>query len=275
MDEVKLTIVTVCRNAESCIETAILSVLEQTFENYEYLIIDGASTDNTLEIVKKYEDEFVSKGIRFFYISEPDNGIYDAMNKSLQYSCGEWILFLNAGDSFFDKEVLRKLFSEDYSNADVVYGNVVLVENGKYKKALIGKITDDSLHSPICHQSTMIKTQLMKERCFDTKYRLAADYDLLLRLYNRGAVFVKTETVIAVFELGGASSKQSMKYLKEMNLSRVDNAFNNRKWLWVSLIRLRIYNLLRSFGINVLKTVFYSEKRGWFTDKLKAVNFKR
>ncbi len=271
MNDTKITIVTVCRNAESCIETTIQSVLNQTLGYYEYLIVDGASTDNTMQIVKRYEDEFISKGIRFFYISEADNGTYDAMNKSLQYSRGEWILFMNAGDSFFDENVLKRVLVNEDQKADVLYGNVVLKENEKYKKAVIGNITDNSVHSPICHQATMIKTELMREFRFKTKYRLAADYDVLLRLYNSGAVFVKTELVLAVFELGGISSKQSIRYLKEMNQSRVNNTFKNREWFWVSLTRLSIYNCLRRLGVSILKPFFYSEKRGWFSDKYKAI----
>ncbi len=271
MDEAKITIVTVCWNAESCIETTIQSVLNQMFNHYEYLIIDGASKDNTMQIVKSYEDKFISKDIRFFYVSEADNGIYDAMNKSLQYSRGEWILFMNAGDSFFDDNVLKRVFGDEDPKADVFYGNVVLKENGKYKKAVIGNITDNSVHSPICHQGTMVRTELMREFKYNDNYRLAADYDVLLRLYNSGAVFLKSEIVLAIFELGGTSSKQSINYLKEMNLSRTNNAFKNREWPWFSLMRLITYNFLRNFGVSVLKSSFYSEKRGWFSDKYKAI----
>ena len=271
MKESKISIVTVCWNAESCIEKTIQSIIDQTFCDYEYLIIDGASTDSTMRIVEKYRESFRTKDIKYFYISEPDHGIYDAMNKSIGIAEGEWILFMNAGDTFFDNDVLEKLFSANYTNADVVYGNVLLAENGKYKKAAIGKITDNSVHSPICHQGTMIKTQLMKKFRFNTEYRLAADYDVLLRLYNSGAVFLKSEIVLAVFELGGTSSQQSIKYLKEMNLSRTNNAFKDREWTWVSFMRLIIYNFLRNLGISVLKSSFYSEKRGWFSDKYKAI----
>ena len=269
-EEKKISVVTVCRNAESCIEETVQSVLNQSFDNYEYLVIDGASTDHTMQILRKYEEEFKKKGIRFFYISEPDKGIYDAMNKSLLYAHGEWILFMNSGDSFFDGNVLEHVFESDCLSKDVIYGDVVLKENDMYKRAVAGYITDNSIHSPICHQGTIIKTRLMKEYRFDTNYRLAADYDLLLRLYKSGFSFLKTNIVFAVFGLGGTSSKQSLVYLSEMNQSRKCNGFQNKESGFFSVLRLRTYNFTRNIARHLLKALFYSNRFGWYSEKYKA-----
>jgi glycosyltransferase involved in cell wall biosynthesis len=269
-EEKKISVVTVCRNAESCIEETVQSVLSQSFDNFEYLVIDGASTDHTMQILGKYEEQFNDKGIRFFCISEPDKGIYDAMNKSLNHAHGEWILFMNSGDSFFDGNVLTRVFESDCTSKDVIYGDVVLKENDMYKKAVAGSITDKSIHSPICHQGTIIKTRLMKEFRFDTDYKLAADYDLLIRLYKAGCAFQKTDVVFAVFELGGTSSKQSLIYLSEMNRSRKSNEFETKESRFFSVLRLRTYNFVRSVARHLFKALFYSERFGWYSDKNKA-----
>ena len=115
----KLSIVTICYNAESEIEKTILSVSKQLFKDYEYIIVDGKSNDKTMDIIERYSDKIDT------IISEPDNGIYDAMNKGIDCAKGKWTIFLNAGDYFYNDEVLLKLFTklDIYENIDVAYGN--------------------------------------------------------------------------------------------------------------------------------------------------------
>ena len=120
----KITIITICYNAEACIERTILSVINQTYPNIEYIIIDGNSTDNTLQIVEKYKDKITK------IISEPDKGIYDAMNKGLRITTGDWVNFMNAGDSFYSNDVLGKVFCQDYSGISVIWGDAMLIQNG-------------------------------------------------------------------------------------------------------------------------------------------------
>ena len=114
----------------------------------------------------------------------------------------------------------------------------------------------------------MIKTHLMRTYGFNTAYKFAADYDVLIRLYKNKVVFEKIETIVVVFELGGTSSQNSVKYLMEMNQSKKQNHFKSREPLLFSLIRLFVYNSVRSFGIRFLSRLFYSEKQGWFSDRL-------
>ena len=119
-----VSVVTVCYNADKTISNTIKSVLEQNFSDYEYIIVDGASKDNTLNIVEGFRSGFEDKGISFKVVSEKDNGIYDAMNKGAKLCSGEWILFLNADDSFADPDVLKDLFTgKDYVGYDIVYGD--------------------------------------------------------------------------------------------------------------------------------------------------------
>lgn len=117
----KVSVITVCRNAENVIEKTISSVVEQTYENIEYIIVDGASQDKTLEIVTRYAEKGNIK-----YITEPDRGIYDAMNKGIRMSTGDYLEFLNAGDALINHNVIEKVVDEiTKCQADIVYGNIL------------------------------------------------------------------------------------------------------------------------------------------------------
>ena len=130
----KVSVITVCFNAEKTIRDTIESVLSQSFTDFEYIIVDGKSKDNTNGIIAGFDDAFSAKGIEYKHVSEPDNGIYDAMNKGAGLASGEWIIFMNADDRFSDPEVLKDIFGDcDYSGYDVVYGDSYRVK-GDLKK---------------------------------------------------------------------------------------------------------------------------------------------
>ncbi|MGB4839007.1 MAG: glycosyltransferase family 2 protein, partial [Saprospiraceae bacterium] len=158
MDHLKLSIITVTYNAEPFIESTLISVAEQTFTDYEHLIIDGASDDTTLEVVKKYE----RNQLRVF--SEPDKGLYDAMNKAIQKAKGEYIIFLNAGDVFYDEGTLTQVFTKS-NGEDFIYGNTVVVGKGGKTRPYHKKKPDQSVVSyrsfingmVICHQSMIVR----------------------------------------------------------------------------------------------------------------------
>ena len=262
----KITVVTVCRNAENSIRKTIESVLDQSFSDYEYMIVDGASTDGTLSVIGSYSDKFTEKNIPFLCISEPDKGIYDAMNKAIGKAQGEWILFMNSGDYFFNSEVLNRLFECDISGYDIVYGNVLIAENNMYKFNPAGIITDQGFFSPICHQGMMTRTSVLIEHKYDTGYRLAADYDSMIRIHKDGGRFKKTDLTVAVFELGGTSFKQSIRYLKEMYASRKSTGIVSTKNRTVSVFQLGAYLFIRRLAKLILGKRFYSGNRGWKKD---------
>ena len=113
-----ISVVTICYNAKNDLEKTILSVLSQTYQDIEYIIIDGGSTDGTVDIIHKYSERL------FYWISEPDKGIYDAMNKGMDRATGSWINFMNAGDTFCDNEVIKNIFGyNDLSDYSVFYGD--------------------------------------------------------------------------------------------------------------------------------------------------------
>lgn len=174
----KITIVTVCLNAEKTIELTMQSILRQTYQKIEYLIIDGKSNDGTLDIIDKYVDD---KRIRL--LSEKDNGLYNAMNKAIDLCTGEYIIFMNSGDVFYDDEVLEDMIP--YLKYDLVYGNVIrktrngnILEkyHGKYKimfLLLMGRM--------MSHQCLFTRADIMRQYKFDEQFKICADYDFIVR----------------------------------------------------------------------------------------------
>ncbi|ROT05017.1 glycosyltransferase, partial [Muribaculaceae bacterium Isolate-104 (HZI)] len=112
----KISVVTVCYNAADSIEQTMLSVLNQSYPYIEYIVIDGGSTDGTVDIIKKYADRLA------YWVSEPDKGIYDAMNKGIAAATGSYINFMNSGDSFYDNRVVEAIFKDGCDSADIIYG---------------------------------------------------------------------------------------------------------------------------------------------------------
>jgi len=198
-----ITVVTVVRNGEKILEKTILSVINQTYADFEYIIIDGASTDGTLDIIKKYEDRID------YWMSEPDKGIYNAMNKGIEQAAGEWINFMNAGDTFFSKEVLIYIFNSEKKldkDISVVYGDTVYLN---YDKGLLYTHTKNlnTFWKGMCfgHQACFVKTKLMKQYGFDENFKLAADYKLLFTLYNEGYKFLYVAISVVLFSIEGIS----------------------------------------------------------------------
>ncbi len=195
----KLTVITVCFNAEKVIEQTIKSVISQRHTDIEYIIIDGRSSDNTLDIINKY-----SKHINRV-ISEPDRGIYDAMNKGIKLSAGDWILFMNAGDSFVNNDVVTDLFSQANDTADVIYGDNIMEYPGAkiYNKGRI--FSKNDINMPFCHQSVIVKGSLAKKYPFDLKYKVASDYNMFYKLYKSGKSFQYIPVAVSNYNMDGFS----------------------------------------------------------------------
>lgn len=206
-----VTIVTATYNAEDLLEETILSVINQTYKNIEYIIIDGASTDKTIDIIKKYADKID------YWISEPDDGIYFAMNKAIEKATGMWINFMNAGDTFADDETVTYVMSHKNNKADLIYGNFQIKEHGIVKKAW--DKAEWHLHMPFCHQTLFTRTNLMKEKLFDTSYRLAADHNFILKMYKEQKIFDCIDRTLAIFTLGGfAESNEFLMNIESLKI---------------------------------------------------------
>lgn len=203
---IKVSVVTVTYNAEKYISRTIESVLIQDYPQLEYIIVDGKSLDNTIKIIEKYNDLFVDKGIKFRYISEKDNGIFDAMNKSLSLLESDYVLFLNAGDYLVDGKTIKKVFMKIFDcNADIIYGNYYVYSKNKRKK-IISEPTMELSKKMICtHQAIFTKICCLKERPYNTNYKMAADYDFYLEMFKKGKIFLKVDIPIVYFDIAGVS----------------------------------------------------------------------
>jgi glycosyltransferase involved in cell wall biosynthesis len=241
----KISIITVVYNAEALIEKTVLSVIHQTFKSIEFIIIDGASTDNTLTIAKKYEQHIKS------IISEKDNGIYDAMNKGLKKASGEYVLFLNAGDELFSNDTLENIFKKNI-NADIFYGNTAIINSQ-------GKIIADRRLSPpaslnwkslkygmcVSHQSFIAKRLLCD--FYNTEYKIAADIDWVINTLKQAEIVVNTNNYISKFLEGGTSNKRRKKALFE-RFKIMQKHYGILQTLWshfVILLRFPIHKLFK------------------------------
>ena len=204
-----LTIITVCYNdCANLVKT--LKSIEQNFElsdgQIEIVIIDGNSTDQTEKYVFDFKDNLLRQDLKVHFFSEPDKGIYDAMNKGIQKANGSWCLYLNAGDIFCDKIVADdKWFNDQY---DIVYGDVVYSYNGRYK--YVRSRSEEELSflngMEFCHQSCFIKTDYLKRSQYSLTYRIAGDFNYFVEAYCKGANFYYIGVPISVFEMTGISS---------------------------------------------------------------------
>ena len=173
----KISIITVCFNSVNILEQTIMSVTNQLYDNIEYIIIDGGSKDGTVDIIKKHESKIT------YWVSEPDNGIYDAMNKGIKHATGEWINFMNAGDSFASFDIISTIFIKNYSilkNKSAIYGDsIVCISLGeKYSKCIKPFWKDESFipDKGFSHQSSFVRSDYAKLHPFDTSFKICADF---------------------------------------------------------------------------------------------------
>lgn len=220
INNIKISIITVCYNAENELYQTLMSVKNQTYKNIEHVIIDGKSKDNSLNIVKNYKTNINYECV---LVSEKDNGIYDAMNKGINNSTGEIIYFLNAGDILEDNDVLAKVIRYFQENKDysIIYGNMKLSDKlqiVKYEELtdiffLKGKV--------ICHQCIFCRKSVFEiAGKFDLNYKICADRDWLLRCFKLNLRIKHIDVIIVTYDTNGMSSSKenSTRLRKESDL---------------------------------------------------------
>lgn len=199
----ELSIIIPTYNASEIIKESLESILIQTFKNFEIVIIDGGSTDNTLEIINQYANL-----INIQFLSENDEGIYDAMNKGLKIAKGEWVYFLGSDDRLFDKNVLSSIKNHFNENTDIVYGNSVWVPENKEEKGLCGHLR--LLTYSINHQRIFYRKSLFeKYGLYNITYELAADHERNIRFFCAPELTKKyVDLPISYYFSGGYSANK-------------------------------------------------------------------
>lgn len=235
----KISIITVCFNCEAHIEETIQSVIRQSYDNKEYLVIDGGSTDGTLSIIKKYRDKID------YFVSEPDKGISDAFNKGIAKASGEYIVMMNAGD-LMAEDALRKFANAYVPGYDVIKGNTIRwnaetdfmsVEYPVIKYSAI------PFNFQVCHQSTYIsKTAYEKFGEYDTDLHVVMDFELMLRFTRLRAKFHSINENLAIFRMGGISQTSSNRRYNEMKYAMTKNGHGKlNTTIFIEYIRFRTF----------------------------------
>lgn len=241
------SVITVCYNAEQTIKDTITNVLSQTYRNFEYIIIDGKSQDNTLSIINNTISG--NKDISIKVISEPDKGIYDAMNKGILMASGRYINFMNSGDRFFSFDTLAVIAQNLDKSAIVLFGDSALELDGHLYRVKCRPFYEHlPLHQSLGfnHQCTFVDTEEAKHMLFDLKYKLAADYNMIISLFRKGVKFQNLNTIVAVYDLTGVSAQHYKKHIKETFLVDYPNSRLNNLRAFMKYIRIYCKNYIIS-----------------------------
>lgn len=219
-----VSVVTVCFNSETHIAEAMESVLAQSYPAIEYIVVDGGSTDGTMDVVRSFGERF---GDRLKWVSEPDQGIYDAMNKGIALCTGELIGLLNSDDAYVPDAVERIVDAyRAQPDAGAIFGDVeVIAEDGTPLRIELATMPEPGSRPPrmpMCHQSLFVARRVYAELGgFDTAYRILADYEQVLRMLRARVLFVHAPGVVARFREGGACSGDTARSNAERERIRV------------------------------------------------------
>lgn len=265
----KTSIITVCFNAKATIEDTFISIFNQTYKDFELIVIDGASTDGTLEIIQKYRDKIA------YFVSEPDSGIYDAMNKGIKAANGEFILFLNANDVFKDENVLEKVAEALSKNPDTkfLFGDVEYISEDK-KNSIVHSFSmiknDFSLiANNICHQSIFYHRSLFERfGGYSWDYKIYSDWDFNIKCLVQNRVSaVYLPIVISKFQLGGICSNSDAHSPCKIDKNLlIDRYFKKYKFLikldaFLNERLLKLYRPLKRLLINPIIDLYASQKK--------------
>ena len=273
----KFSIITVCFNAEQDIEKTIMSVLNLASSDFEYLIKDGLSNDRTVEIAESLAPAFAEKHIAYRIISQKDSGIYDAMNQAIQQAEGEWVIFMNSGDRFADRNLLNLLEKRGcLETEDIIYGDTIFSTGIQYcyKKAL--PLEEIRFKMPFCHQSTVTKKVLFIDTPYSTHYRICSDYEFFLKMYSKKKRYMYIPVAFSIYDDNGISSdwhillQERIKILEamperdEQSITRTKNILNRaeRNAWWHRLI-LKIIPL----ALQKKRRELIRRKENWKTEE--------
>lgn len=268
----KLSIITINFNNRDGLRKTIESVVNQTLQEFEYIIIDGGSTDGSVEVIKEYADRIN------YWVSEPDKGIYDAMNKGVYQAKGDYCLFMNSADTFNNDEVV-KLAHSALDGTDIVCGQLKF-PHGYIMKGPKVVSMQHFYTSTLPHQATFIKTLLLKEEPYDTSYRIVSDWKFWIQsLIFKNSTYKTINHIIADFDVSGISStheelriKEQTAVLNELIPPRIlcdyytnthGDTFEDKLYLVIKAHKL--HNVFYSLNILIFKifSLFSKRTRQW------------
>lgn len=236
----KFSVITVCYNAEATLEDTIQSVISQTYHHVEYIIVDGASKDRTMDIVNRYRDRIA------VVVSEPDQGLYDAMNKGIRLATGDYLCFLNAGDSFHEDDTLQQMVHSIHTLQlpDVLYGETELVDHEGHflrmrRLQAPEHLTWKSFRQGmlVCHQAFFPRRDLVMP--YDLRYRFSADFDWCIKIMKKSKVLHNTHLTLIDYLAEGMTTHNHQASLKERFLIMA------RHYGWASTVAHHAWFALR------------------------------
>lgn len=225
----KISIVTICYNIESSIVPTCESVIAQTYPNFEWIVVDGGSTDGTLDVLKSYEGRMTR------LISEKDNGIYDALNKGIREASGTWIVFLNGGDSFASHSVLEEIFNKTRDDADIIYGNTLLSKEGKVFDHVHADDVNEAgriffFGNCINHQSAFIRRELFERYgLYDETYKICADHEKWVVFATNNCRFKWEDIFVAIYDVKGVSGVKTSRKQVGKERKMIQQTYFSRK----------------------------------------------
>ena len=240
----KISVVTVTYNCEKILEATVESIINQTYPNVEYIIIDGASTDGTVEVINKYRSYIAC------FKSESDKGIFDAMNKAIDMATGDWIIFMNAGDCFADADVLESLSAYMRPQVSAIYGrvNVLTLKGIVTGERPLPFFENKSKFKPmgVSHQSIVLSMKELGNIRFDLKYKIAADYDMIKRVYEVNPKFVYADIPISIIDAtdGLSANNRRRQRDEEAKICGVYDSLNYKIWTNYKSLRAFVKRLV-------------------------------
>lgn len=217
-----VSVITIAYNPGEGLKRTLRTIQEQANGiEIESVIQDGGSTDGSLEILKEFQKEAL---FPVKLVSGRDGGIYDAMNRAVARCTKDWVIFMNAGDAFASAGILKRILQNATDGCDIIYGNAVM-EDGEEKSLWVANLQKIEKGMPFCHQAALFRREVVQKFPFNTGYRSAADYDMLLRAYRQGCKFYNCKQTIATFVMDGISSTKYELAAREKASVLVENGF--------------------------------------------------
>lgn len=254
------SIIVVSLNTKDQFLKTINSIKNQTFKKYEVVIVDGKSNDGTINEIKKIKNK------KFKFIIEKDRGIYDAMNKGVKKCSGRWIIFLNSGDILYNQNVLKKISNKKIERVDILFGDTIIQNKFFNYSSKAKNFTKATFLMPFCHQSSLVKRNLLMKFRFDLKYKVSSDFDFFINSFYKNYSFLNLNLIISKVTSGGLSDTNRKKVFQE-NMNIIRNYGYDIKYsiilyvyIWHDLFKNLIKFLLPDYLNSYIHSIKYGKK---------------